>query len=169
MRPPNIRGTNAIKIIFLNFTLATRPDTVFTVSAVVHRADDVRLTSTSDVTSNTESESDIVVDVNNDIQSVIVIEHDHTSTQATVSSATTTAYFYCMKPCDVTGHDVVCYCANPVCYFSCTVSHHHCTVSLLVVVRLARDSSSRGQQNRCNTTCTCNAFNEFDSLLLLVP
>ena len=80
--------------------MATRPDTVFTVSAFVHRADDVRPTSTSDVNSNTESESDIVVDVNSDIQSVIV--HDHTSIQATVSSATTTAYFYCMKQCDVT-------------------------------------------------------------------
>ena len=73
----------------------------------MHRADDVRPTSTSDVTSNTESESDIVVDVNNDIQSVIVIEHDHTSSQATVASPTTTVYFYCMKQCDDTGQDVV--------------------------------------------------------------
>ena len=72
----------------------------------MHRADDVRPTSTSDVTSNTESEIDIVIDVNNDIQSVI--EHDHTSMQATVLSPTTTTYFYCMKQCDVTDHDVVC-------------------------------------------------------------
>ena len=115
----------------------------------MHRADDVRPTSTSDVTSNTESESDIVVDVNNDIQSVI--EHDHTSMQATVLSPTTTTYFYCMKQCDVTDHDVVCYCANAVCDFCSTVSHHHCTVSLLVDVRLTRDSSLRGQQNRCST------------------
>ena len=77
MHPPKIGGTNAIKIMFLELHFGDGPDTIFTVSAFVHRADDVRPTSTSDVTSNTESESDIVVDVNSDIQSVIV--HVHTS------------------------------------------------------------------------------------------